>query len=397
MSNDNPFYVSKVECPICKAVIEFETVKVGAYYENGRDTDFCPKDITWRYPRCQGYNPLVFFTATCGNCFYTREFTNSFKEWKSDTNFRTYRLKTVKERHLEQLAIADSILRTIGQMVDINRYPNESAILKLLLAIFDEQLADRSSNLDLGRFYLRVAWVFRDLEKGENPGQKFLQGLMLEVDRQLNDFHESVQNSQQELDAFERHLVSHFESGQLSADIKSRIAPYRDRFSPELQSLKQSISDTGEKTLGITRLIDEYKTAALGGEGADGGIAFGEYHSFSEFLMKLRKSWEGIVLNEREAIQKAVQYYEEAFAGGRDISPGNQQIQASYLIAELSRRIGDYDKARQYFNSTIKHGQEFIYQNRKDPSRTALARKILELAMEQGKLNMAALKAVQES
>jgi len=397
MSNDNPFFLSKVECPICKAANEFETVKVGAYYENGRDTDFCPKDITWRYPRCQGYNPLVFFTAMCGNCFYTREFTNGFKEWKSDTNFRTYRLKTVKERHLEQLAVADSVVRSIGQMVDINRYPNESAILKLLLAIFDEQLAERYSNLDLGRFYLRIAWVFRDLEKGENPGQKFLQGLMLEVDRQLNNYCESAQSNQQELDALERHVLSHFESSQLSDEIKSRIAPYRDRFAAELQSLKQSMTDLSDKTAGMTRLVDEYKTAALGGEGADGAIVFGAYHSFGEFLLRLRRSWDGTVLNEREAIQQAIYHYEEAFAGGRDISPGNQQIQASYLIAELSRRIGDYDKARQYFNSTIKHGQEFIYQNRKDPSRTALARKILELAIEQGKLNMAALKAVQES
>jgi len=41
------------------------------------------------------------------------------------------------------------------------------------------------------------------------------------------------------------------------------------------------------------------------------------------------------------------------------------------------------------FNSTIKHGQEYIYQNRKDSSRTALARKILELAIEQGRVRPA--------
>ena len=52
-----------------------------------------------------------------------------------------------------------------------------------------------------------------------------------------------------------------------------------------------------------------------------------------------------------------------------------------------------YDGAKQYFNSTIKTGQEFIYKNRDDKSRTALTRKILELAIEQGKLNMEALKS----
>ena len=148
---------------------EFELIRVGAYAEEGRDTDFCPMNVKWRFPRYQGYNPLVFFTATCSNCFYSRELTNDYKDWKNDSNFRTYRLKSVKERHLEQLSTADSVIKTLGAKIDLNRYPNESAILKLLLAITDEQMYDRHSRLDIGRFYLRIAWLFRDLEKGENP------------------------------------------------------------------------------------------------------------------------------------------------------------------------------------------------------------------------------------
>jgi tetratricopeptide (TPR) repeat protein len=99
------------------------------------------------------------------------------------------------------------------------------------------------------------------------------------------------------------------------------------------------------------------------------------------------------VLDEQEALEAAVEYYKKAFEDGRSISAGNQQIQASYLIAELSRRIGKYEDGKQYFNTTIKYGQEFIYQNRRDQSRTALARKILELAIEQGRENMDALKS----
>ena len=54
MPNDSPFFLTKIECPICKTVNEFETVKVGAYIENGRDTDFCPKEILWRFPKYEG-------------------------------------------------------------------------------------------------------------------------------------------------------------------------------------------------------------------------------------------------------------------------------------------------------------------------------------------------------
>lgn len=393
MSNESPFFLSKVECPICKTINEFETIKVGSYYENGRDTDFCPLEIKWRYPRYQSYNPLTFFTATCTSCYYTREFNNSFKEWKNDNNFRTYRLKTVKEKHLDQLATADSVIRNFGEAIDTIRHPSESAIVKLHLAIFDELLSDRYSNLDLGRFYLRIGWVYRDLEEGENPNILFLKGLLLEIDNQFSVFRKVINDGRKELEVFSRHVHSHFETDELSASVKSQIYPYRDKFSAEIASLEQLLDNTQRKLDDFGALIGEYKGVALGGDPSGTKTAFGQFHSFTEFMLALKENWSNAVTNEREALEKAIFYYKAAFAGGSDISPGNQQIQASYLIAELSRRIGEYDDARQYFNSTIKHGQEFIYQNRHDNSRTALARKILELAIEQGKVNMNALKS----
>ncbi|MEA3296435.1 MAG: DUF2225 domain-containing protein [candidate division Zixibacteria bacterium] len=393
MGNDNPFFLSKIECPVCKTVNEFETVRVGAYIEGGRDTDFCPLDIQWRHARYQAYNPLAFFAAMCSNCYYTRELTNNFKEWKKDGNFRTYRLKTIKGKHLEKLATADSVIRKMGDAIDISRFPNESAILKLHLAIFDELLCDHPTKLDLGRLYLRVGWVFRGMEQGENPHQKFLQGLMLEVGNRHEILTETFEKLREETQVFSRHVSSHFESEKIPTNTQSQMFPFREKFENGLKSLEDSLGQTRTKLETIGGLVSEYMTAMLGGDGSCGGIAFGQHNSFVEFLLDLKNTWSDVAVNEREALERAVRYYREAYVEGRDISSGNQQIQASYLIAELSRRMGDYDGARQYFNITIKHGQEFIYQNRNDRSRTALARKILELAMEQGRENMKALKS----
>ncbi len=392
MSNDNPFFLSKVECPICKTINEFETVRVGAYKERGRDTDFGPSGIEWKNPRYQAYNPLVFFTATCSNCYYTREFTNKFKDWKSDTTFKTYRLKTVKERHLEKLAAADSVIRRLGSSIDLHNFPNESAIVKLHLAVLDESFNEHCSRLDLGRFYVRIGWVFRHLNSGENPNVTFLTGLFLELDKNFESVKNSLANFKENTAGFHRYVTGHFDSEEISSDMKSQVLPYRDRFQSGMSTLGDSLSRC-EKDIGdISDLVNEYKSLTIGEDGA--GIAsFGSHASFAEFLIDLRKSWDGIVVNEREALQRAAHYYKEAFTNGRDIAPGNQQIQAAYLIAELSRRIGDYDGAKQYFNSTIKLGQEFIYENRRDQSRTALARKILELAIEQGRSNLAAMKS----
>lgn len=388
MTNGSPFFLTKVECPICRTINEFETVRMGAYVEEGRDTDFCPTGIKWRYPKYQNYNPLIFFIACCSNCYYSRELSASFKDWKND---HTYRLKTIKEKHLDQLAGADSFVKKIGEAIDISRYPHESAILKLHLAIFDEQLTEHYSKLDIGRFYLRIGWVFRGLEQGGNPQQSILQGLMHDLDTKYQMLKNAMQEIQDQLNRFSEHLSSHFDAEDITAELKSQIYPYRDRFDEVITSVREALGQVRGGFGKVDDLLGEYKSVALGGHGSDAGLAFRRYPSFTDFLLNLKSEWDWTVTNEHEALKKAVEYYKAAFSDGRDIAPGNQQIQASYLIAELSRRIGDYDEARQYFNSTIRHGQEFIHKNRHDRTQTALARKILELAVEQGKSNMAAI------
>ena len=391
MTSDSPFFLTKVECPICRTINEFETVRMGAYVEEGRDTDFCPTGIKWRYPKYQNYNPLIFFIACCSNCYYSRELSASFKDWKNDHTYRTYRLKTIKEKHLDQLAGADSFVKKIGEAIDISRYPHESAILKLHLAIFDEQLTEHYSKLDIGRFYLRIGWVFRSLEQVGNPQQSILQGLMLDLDTKYQMLKNAMQEIQDQLNRFSEHLSSHFDAEDITAELKSQIYPYRDRFDEVITSVREALGQVRGGFGKVDDLLGEYKSVALGGHGSDAGLAFRRYPSFTDFLLNLKSEWDWTVTNEHEALKKAVEYYKAAFSDGRDIAPGNQQIQASYLIAELSRRIGDYDEARQYFNSTIRHGQEFIHKNRHDRTQTALARKILELAVEQGKSNMAAI------
>ncbi len=390
MPSESPFLLFKVECPICKTINEFEQIKVGAYTEESRDTDFCPVNITWRYPRYQAQNPLLYFTATCSNCYYTREFTNNYKEWKNDNTFRTYRLKTIKTKHLEQLSTADSILKRFGEVIDTQRHHNESAIIKLHLAVFDEQLSDHVSNLDLGRYYLRIAWVFRDLNKGENPGQTLLNSLLREMNSRYCGLAQAVENSRQSLDELNASVTAQFEAAQIPAEIQSRMFSHRDRFESELATINETVGSTETKLEQFKSLLDEYRTDVLGGQQVDGQVPFAECSSFTDYLLQLQRTWDGVVTSEREALEHAIRFYKEAYSSGRDIAAGAQQIQAAYLIAELSRRIGDHDEAKRFFASTIKSGQEFIYEHRRDRSRTVLARKILELAIEQGRTNLQA-------
>lgn len=392
MLNDSAFLLQKIECPVCKSINEFEVIKVGSYTEVGRDSDFCPTKIEWRFPRYQGYNPLVFFTGTCGNCFYSREVSQKYREWQSDTNFKTYRRKPLRERHLQQFSLPDSIIKQIGQAIDISAFPNESAILKLLLAVYDEELGDIPNELDLGRYYLRIGWVYRYMNSSEDPGKLFVTGLMNEVTNKQAALHTSLELFTKDIASFGKHLNAHFEAPNLSADLKSRMLSHQESFESRLTSLNQLVQTGQEHLDQLKTVIDDYRADICGGEVDGSGVQFAGFPSFSDFMLEAKRKWDGLAINEHEALNLAAKHYRKAFTSGKNISVGNQQLQVSYLIAELSRRVGEYDIAKQYFNSTIKAGQEFIYQNRTDKSRTELARKIMELAIEQGRTNLKAAK-----
>ena len=386
MSNDSPFFNSRIECPVCKTVNEYESIKVGAYVESERDTDFCPTGIKWRYEKYESYNPLVFFIATCSTCCYSREFTSSFKDWQSASHFKTYRLKTVRAGHLAQLGDGDSVIKKFASGLDVSRYPNESAIIKLHLAILDEELSERPNFLDLGRWYLRLGWVFRDLGKGENPNKGFLKGLLAEIKSQYNQLLASVNNTKEISSVFKRHLNAHFETDKISAEMKLLMMPFKDQFIAKLEEFEKSAELNQQQLNSLENLLEEYQTMTVGAYDGDNAGSFGGFPAFTDFLSDISENWDGCVINERQSLTKAAHYYKQAFIDGHHISQGNQQVQALYLIAELSRRTGQHDQAKEYFASTIKHGQELIYRHREDKSQTALARKILELAIEQNKI-----------
>jgi uncharacterized protein (DUF2225 family) len=388
MTSESPVFLTKIECPVCKTLNEYETIRLGAYTERDRDTDFCPTDIVWRNPRYQAYNPLLYFTATCSNCFYTREFGNNYKEWKKDSYFKTYRLKTVKDRHLQALAEAGSIFKMIGKELDPKRHPVETAILKLILAIIDESFNDKMSDLDLGRFYLRIGWLFRDMERGENPNLQAVKGCLIEIDNKFNELKSEIEKTHYSAKVLNNVISSQFDDEGLSAELKSILYPVRDKYLSEISSLDELFSLVDGKLESLELVAAEHKKLALGSSGDDIMAGFHEHRSFYDFLSKLAAKYDSIPLNEKSALEFAVKYYVRMYEDGRSVGEGNQQIQALYMIAELSRRTGEFDQAKEYFNKTIRSGQEFIHKNRQDQSRTALAKKILELAIEQGRYNL---------
>ncbi len=389
MALESPLFLTKVECPICGTINEHETIRVGAYTEGERETDFCPCVIKWRNPKYQRYHPLLFFTATCSHCYYTREFNNRFKEWKKDNNFRAYRLKVIKDKHLSELAAEHSFLKLVGELLNNEEYPNETAILKLLLAIYDELLYEHPSYLDLGRFYLRMAWLFRQYGSAEDMSQPAHKPRLLnDIERAVSDLRTWTAGLGRNIDYLNEAVSAYFDqkSGETDDDT-------RKKYHEALAKLT-GIDDTCRSVLAdLESLLAAADPLTVASGAAVDTAPFYNHNTFGDFLTGLSGAWDGVPCSERDALRYAVRYYIMAFQTGKKIAHGNQSIQATYLIAELSRRVGDYETARQYFNTTIKVGQEYINEIRGDRTRTTLTRKLLEMALAQGKRNLAQIKA----
>jgi len=384
---DTPLYIAKIECPICKSMNEFEVLKVGAYTEEGRDTDFCPKKRFWHNPNYQKYSPLLYFMATCSNCFYTREFTSKFKDWQKDTVFKTYKLKTQKEQHLVNLRTEDGILRKLGNNLEANKYPFAAAVNKMLLGIYDELFNLQCSNLDLGRYFLRIAWLFRENSEGIDSEEDTLGAYAMKIEdiiirlgykyEQLNEDVNSLRLSTNDL--LQDNLLP-------EGDIKTELTQC---YGNSLADLDDVVEKYKVSLIALKNSLKTTSNISTGGSSSSPiDQPYMDYKSYRDFLRELKEVWSEVPTSERDALNSAANYYKVAYESGKEISEGNQAIQAVYLIAELSRRVGKNDEAKRYFNTAIKLAQEYTHMHKGDKTRTALARKVRELAIEQGRLNL---------
>lgn len=365
---ESPFFHTKVQCPVCETDNKFDTIRVGAYVESGRESDFRPKGINWRFNKLAGQDPLVYFVATCPTCFYSRESNDAFKNWKSDSTFKTYRLKRIKQMHNDELGRSSSIVKRLGKSIDLAKSPNESAIAKLLLAIYDEKLNERPAHLDIGRLYIRIAWVFRSLAEttGAAPEVVDTDGGIGDLDRSFRSWSEGYHDWIGQRDELFQKIDEHGSGDLCRVELE------------ELRAHEESVRTLMNTLAG--------KLNAVSSETASGGDAFGGFDNVYSFLGDLRENWKEAPASEQQALEFSINSYQLALESGKEVSAGSQEMQVMYLIGELQRRIGNFDKAREYFNGSLKVGQDFVRRFQNDSSRTALAKRILELAMEQSQL-----------
>jgi uncharacterized protein (DUF2225 family) len=108
--------------------------------------------------------------------------------------------------------------------------------------------------------------------------------------------------------------------------------------------------------------------------------------NFKPFLKEAGRPVSELPTTEAEALTQALEHYKKAYDTDSQLKEGMAQAQATYLIAELSRRVGDFKTAEQFFNSVMKLAWEAGRAEGASATTTNQANKLAELARTQARL-----------
>ena len=378
-TNQSPLVSSPVKCPVCNTVTPQITTKTGAYRVNAKDTDFRPSEVIWTNPDFQKHDPLQFFMASCPKCFYTHEYTNEFKAWESDFSFVTYTRAAVAQKHLTAFQDKNGVIQFVGPCIDTEKYPTESAILKLILGIHNELLLTQPSALNVARFFLRIAWLFRggdaqstNADSTTDPMARFRREIAT-VSAIVKSYGDAVKT-----------LQSTIESINASTSDLARAEELARKKNEVLAQLSAPLPPLAQSASAFANLCEGSENGVAAASNGQGYYSFGD---FQEFLVQAKQRFPETPTNEQEALAKASVYYINAFERGSQVKDGLAQVQAAYLIAEISRRAGDFATADRYFVATMKIGRELVHDEKANAASTNQTEKLLATAMEQARLS----------
>ncbi|MBF0396798.1 MAG: DUF2225 domain-containing protein [Desulfobacterales bacterium] len=171
----NPFGKATYKCPICENPTVHISIKNSFYLESDPDVDLYPRKLTWLKKGFEDYYPRNYYMCYCSMCSFTSGY-HLFEEPIKDCTITSYKFK----KTMKNLLSEPRIKMVAGYLSDNfdGRSNDFSQAFKIhYLALFEllqiEEIV-KNDSLNLGRYLLRLAWLFRDIAKNDILKNNFL-------------------------------------------------------------------------------------------------------------------------------------------------------------------------------------------------------------------------------
>ena len=351
----SPFVKRKVMCPICEKESHQFTLMPNLYSVEEKEEDQHPLKLKWYDPDNQDIKPQYYVLYHCPFCLFT-DFEDNFVKSQTIPNFNGLRAVYIKPDPTKS-----KVLQLLRSKISYQNMDFQSALFVHLLSIYIYELESREQYKDikkLARLYHRTAWLYRE----QQPSDDSNSDNVLKKDIQNN-----IDNLSSSFSEYNKKLLP------LVDNLKRRVIDFGIKFddpvNPYLPAIADfnSLSDQMQKVITKIRIISTkdkeiiQKTAKAGND-----------NNYEEDLAKLTDPWPTVPMNERDCLNKAIEYYEKQYQKISSNDSLNQQVGIMNILTELCLRVNNYKKAFEYLSSLYQFcatsRQNLYSQQRQSPS-----------------------------
>ncbi|MDD2236626.1 MAG: DUF2225 domain-containing protein [Kiritimatiellae bacterium] len=165
----DPFLRRQVTCPICEHAVEQLGLKTNLFRAEHKDVDRRPYSYRWKQENLAKFHPPFFYVWYCPKCYFAAG-RKYYEEPLKDCYLTMRKFKETIQNKYKTDPTAKKIINKLTAGVAPDKFCFKQAFQLHLLAIYWAELFPELSKRDamnLARYYLRIAWLFRDLNENE--------------------------------------------------------------------------------------------------------------------------------------------------------------------------------------------------------------------------------------
>ena len=155
-----------LKCPICEAENTHNRLKRDMVRPVVSGGDGHPIENKWTLGGYELINPLEFFWGICGRCHYAGEL-ESPEYRQAERNLSSYRSKLRPDAIktlMEGVSTSRGLAVAIGSRLN-DSDPAVALLAKFYLGVYSHCQQQKIIPGNIARCYLRIGWIFRDLEQ----------------------------------------------------------------------------------------------------------------------------------------------------------------------------------------------------------------------------------------
>lgn len=341
-------FEKSVICPGCAKQSDLLYPNPRLYIVASRESDQHVTGYSWLHGIETDIQPHYYAVWQCPFCFFSdlRENIEDFKKTIKNGAL-------IKSFHSIRETKAYNVLKAFRRL-SIKGYTAEGVIGKHLSAIYIASLPKEQSdrnNQNLGRLYLRLGWLFRELHPKKEPVKED------ELDNNNEDINK-IYDSVEQLEHYYLNIAEELNSTKEAAanrakkmdvEIGSKNDPYYfiiENISDKLKVLRTAIE------LARHRVTDDREGRLQFVSQDDQEISTVIFKKISQLL----PLWPEMPVNEKKAMEMAVESLDYSFRQEDSDRSNEQGMSIMNLILRILIRVGNLDKALEYVNKIYKMG-----------------------------------------